>query len=857
MNEYKGNDLEEFAHPYELDYSSLKSSKNESLKMQHNIKDNNNLLGINSNNNNNNNFIGINNNNFYQNNPNTIKIQNNDNFMQNNNINNNINYNNNYRLNENNKRNIENIIVNNNNTNNVKIINNNDNKSKSKSKSKPKKSKNNKYTNNTQNNIHVFSTVNDYWEKRGIKNKEKMNKIKKEREKKLYGEIYPIPKINKNTQEIIERIKERTYDNIPIEDQVEDQINKDIPKKTKQRNNLFKNSFYITQKNSNKVNKSTSKIKDKNSYDNLMKIKINNKKRPKTPNPKKSVSSSKKKIKKNKKIDKLHAADIKNLEMIMKLRKEEEEEKMRRLEERIKIENNYIEEKIKEEDEENSPEKIKEEKNVNNDNMNNIDSKIENYLNKSMNLISFRSKSTKDNQNININEIMTSRKYLNDLYNKDKKIINHSFIQSSSSNKSVPKFSNQRKIEVFYKNKSKNNNNKISPKLNKSFTNTNTYNFSLNNFNKDIQNLSLYDPKTKSLRYKHYTEEGGVYNYNNASINNNNNISQNYNINYNNNKYDGMSAPDEVNKNVIYFNPPQRQIYNNINNKNYSNNNKNVNNMYIDEDIQEKNNEIDSLYKKEYNYRNNEINKLANELQENSILNQQLLNEAKKLNNNNNDYEKIILQNESINNIFNELDNESLLKYREENNQKLYELNQKKITKKSNLPLFLQEQYEESKDVLSQIDKDVYRKINSQKYKNILMGQQQKIENSLDYYNKELKINEKKKEMLLNKMFGDNYAKSRKKINYDKDSEINFIDNDNTYNNNYGVDKYLVKNKEINIMRNNNRNNENNKYKFVYSPYKMVNGIKKEVKKDDIFNDDDNVEDILGSFDFKRRHHFS
>ena len=855
MNEYKGNDLEEFAHPYELDYSSLKSSKNESLKIQHNIKDNNNLLDINSNNNNNNNFIGINNNNFYQNNPNTIKIQNNDNFMENNNINNNINYNNNYRLNENNKRNIENIIVNNNNTNNVKI---NDNKIKNKNKNKPKKNKNNKHTNNTQNNIHVFSTVNDYWEKRGIKNKEKMNKIKKEREKKLYGEIYPIPKINKNTQEIIERIKERTYDNIPIEDQVEDQINKDIPKKTKQRNNLFKNSFYITQNNSNKVNKSTSKIKVKNSYDNLMKIKINNKKRPKTPNPKKSVSSSKKKIKKNKKIDKLHAADIKNLEMIMKLRKEEEEEeKMRRLEERIKIENNYIEEKIKEEDEENSPEKIKEEKNVNNDNMNNIDSKIENYLNKSMNLISFRSKSTKDNQNININEIMTSRKYLNDLYNKDKKIINHSFIQSSSSNKSVPKFSNQRNIEVFYKNKSKNNNNKISPKLNKSFTNTNTYNFSLNNFNKDIQNLSLYDPKTKSLRYKHYTEEGGVYNYNNASINNNNNISQNYNINYNNNKYDGMSAPDEVNKNVVYFNPPQRQIYNNINNKNYSNNNKNVNNMYIDEDIQEKNNEIDSLYKKEYNYRNNEINKLANELQENSILNQQLLNEAKKLNNNNNDYEKIILQNESINNIFNELDNESLLKYREENNQKLYELNQKKITKKSNLPLFLQEKYEESKDVLSQIDKDVYRKINSQKYKNILMGQQQKIENSLDYYNKELKINEKKKEMLLNKMFGDNYAKNRKKINYDKDSEINFIENDNTYNNNYGVDKYLVKNKDINIMRNNNRNNENNKYKFVYSPYKMVNGIKKEVKKDDIFNDDDNVEDILGSFDFKRRHHFS
>ena len=40
MKEYKTNELEEFERPYELDYSSLKSSKNESLKIQ-NIKENN------------------------------------------------------------------------------------------------------------------------------------------------------------------------------------------------------------------------------------------------------------------------------------------------------------------------------------------------------------------------------------------------------------------------------------------------------------------------------------------------------------------------------------------------------------------------------------------------------------------------------------------------------------------------------------------------------------------------------------------------------------------------------------------------------------------------------------------------
>ena len=43
MNEYKANELEDIEHPYEIEYSSLKSSKNESLKIQ-TINDNNNLV---------------------------------------------------------------------------------------------------------------------------------------------------------------------------------------------------------------------------------------------------------------------------------------------------------------------------------------------------------------------------------------------------------------------------------------------------------------------------------------------------------------------------------------------------------------------------------------------------------------------------------------------------------------------------------------------------------------------------------------------------------------------------------------------------------------------------------------------
>ena len=812
MKEYKTNELEEFEHPYELDYSSLKSSKNESLKIQ-NIKENNkNLLGINNKNNNN---ININHNN---------KISN---FQKSNNadmMNNNINYNqipNNYRLNEANKKNIENLIGTN--SNNIK--------NKNKSNSKPKNSKVNKNIRKNSNNIHVYSTVNDYWNDREKKNKVKMEKIRKERYQKKYGEIYPIPKINKNSQEIIEKIKERAYD-ITAEDQIEDKINNKIPIKTKLRKNFFQNNFINKSfGNSAKTYRSSSKLKIKNGYNNSMKIKINNK-RAKTPNQRKI---NKKKIKKNS-IKKISMADFKNYEAIIKLRNDEENRKRKELEEKIKEENEYIEEQIKKEQEKNSLEKIrKEEKKENSEN---FGQKIENYLNKSMNLFSLRNKNINEFSNINqnINELITSRRYLNDIYNRDKKIINHSFIQSNSIS-TIPKCSNQRNIKIFYKTKPKikKPQTKTIPKMNKQINALNS--FTQNDSNKDLKNIGLYNPQTKSLRYRHYTELP-TYSYNRENIND-----KNSQLNYIRNM---DNSPDKINKNVIYFNPPKQRkndlgIINNVN-KIYE-----FNREKIEDD-----NEINLLKEKEYNYKSEEINKIQNELEENSKLNQSILNEAKKLKKiYNNEYRKIILKNESINKMYNEIDNESLLKFREENNQKLHELKQRNNKNKFNFTIYSENNLEESKNINNQIDKETNKIINIQKLKNIINGEQQKMENNLDYFNNELKINAKKKELLLNKMFGDDYTK-KLKINNHNLNEINII-NGTAINGNYGVDKYLVKNFAFDLNKNNNKS-EFNKYKLVYSPFKMINGIKQEVKKDDLLEEED---DIVGNFEFQRKEHFS
>ena len=101
-------------------------------------------------------------------------------------------------------------------------------------------------------------------------------------------------------------------------------------------------------------------------------------------------------------------------------------------------------------------------------------------------------------------------------------------------------------------------------------------------------------------------------------------------------------------------------------------------------------------------------------------------------------------------------------------------------------------------------------------------------------------------------MFGDDYSK-KLKINNQILNEINII-NGKEINGNYGVDKYLVKNNVFDLNKNNNKS-EFNKYKIVYSPFKMINGIKKEIKKDDLLEEDDI--DIVGNFEFQRKEYFS
>ena len=110
-------------------------------------------------------------------------------------------------------------------------------------------------------------------------------------------------------------------------------------------------------------------------------------------------------------------------------------------------------------------------------------------------------------------------------------------------------------------------------------------------------------------------------------------------------------------------------------------------------------------------------------------------------------------------------------------------------------------------------------------------------------------------------MFGDKYTKERKRNYEEKDNEDNkdnnILLNIEVSNNNFGVEKYLIKNQNINKNVNYDKQYkyESNKYKFIYSPYKMDNGIKKEIKKNDLFNDED--DDVIGNFNFQRKHHFS
>ena len=749
MKKYETNELEAFEHPYELEYSSMKSSKNDSLKAQANK-----LKEIN------NNFLGINNINKYKNvlknSQNLNSINSFKSLPNDNNIN--------FRLNEKTKKSLEKYIE----SKQAKKQN-----KKLKDKVKKQNININKIAHRkNHNNINIYSKINNYWESRDKKNKLKMQQIKQEREQKIYGELSQKPKISKNSKIIIERLKERSYE-LTEEDGYEDEINMNIPIRTREKNYFFKTVYYsnknkIKNRNRTKINKSVSKINSYYEKNKLNKIQ-KSKKRAKTPKIKRQKTNNKKSSKQKLNFS---VADIKNLELIKQLRNKEQDEKMKEINEKIKVEENENSLDKKENNENNS-------EFLNNNSYN---------MNKSMNVISMR------NCNMNLmNDIMTSRRFLNDLYNKDKKIINHSFVLNSSS---IPKTSTLNKIDKKIKNKSSSYNKNYKTINQKKNLSTRSENINKRNINKNFTGYGLYDPQSKSLKYRHFTEIPCSYN----------------NINFNNEniKENQKKSNENLNKMIQSENNRVLEHNNNHINKEIKNN------LYFkfDRDLNEKNEEINQIYKNELKYKTNEIKKIEIELNERNKINKQLIKES---HTDDKDFQNIILKNQSINNQLNKMNNKYLLKFREENLKRLSEIRKKENKYDSNIYLKLKNEEEKNVDDLFN------RKINAKKFKSIINNEQQNIENNLELYNNELKINQEKKKALLNKMFNNKYSKSLV-LEDDKDD---YDDNN--------VDKYLVKNDVI------IKENFANKY---FSK-----------RTNDDLNEAEN-KDLVSNFDFQRRHHF-
>ena len=749
MKKYETNELEAFEHPYELEYSSMKSSKNDSLKAQANK-----LKEIN------NNFLGINNINKYKNvlknSQNLNSINSFKSLPNDNNIN--------FRLNEKAKKSLEKYIE----SKQAKKQN-----KKLKDKVKKQNININKIAHRkNHNNINIYSKINNYWESRDKKNKLKMQQIKQEREQKIYGELSQKPKISKNSKIIIERLKERSYE-LTEEDGYEDEINMNIPIRTREKNYFFKTVYYsnknkLNNRNRTKINKSVSKINSYYEKNKLNKIQ-KSKKRAKTPKITRQKTNNKKSSKQKLNFS---VADIKNLELIKQLRNKEQDEKMKEINEKIKVEEN-----------ENSLDK--KEKNENNSEFLNNNSY---NMNKSMNVISMR------NCNMNLmNDIMKSRRFLNDLYNKDKKIINHSFVLNSFS---IPKTSTLNKIDKKIKNKSSSYNKNYKTINQKKNLSTRSENINKRNINKNFTGYGLYDPQSKSLKYRHFTEIPCSYN----------------NINFNNENIKENQKKSNENLNKMIHSENNRVLEHNNNHIN-----KEIkNNLYFkfDRDLNEKNEEINQIYKNQLKYKTNEIKKIEIELNERNKINKQLIKES---HTDDKDFQNIILKNQSINNQLNKMNNEYLLKFREENLKRLSEIRKKENKYDSNIYLKLKNEEEKNVDDLFN------RKINAKKFKSIINNEQQNIENNLELYNNELKINQEKKKALLNKMFNNKYSKSLV-LEDDKDD----FDDSN-------VDKYLVKNDVI------IKENFANKY---FSK-----------RTNDDLNEAEN-KDLVSNFEFQRRHHF-
>lgn len=117
-----------------------------------------------------------------------------------------------------------------------------------------------------------------------------------------------------------------------------------------------------------------------------------------------------------------------------------------------------------------------------------------------------------------------------------------------------------------------------------------------------------------------------------------------------------------------------------------------------------------------------------------------------------------------------------------------------------------------NEDSNNHLDINSYMPYNNQTVKKILNNEQQKIENSLNYYNKQLEINKKKKEKLLNDIYGRNNYITNK--SFFKSESNNNIDNSNIIE----VDKYI--NEKIEIKEDKKSINDSYKFQNNYILYK-------------------------------------
>ena len=271
-----------------------------------------------------------------------------------------------------------------------------------------------------------------------------------------------------------------------------------------------------------------------------------------------------------------------------------------------------------------------------------------------------------------IKRIVNQRKCLHKIYAKDKRIINHTFKNISTSKNENKSYKQDKYIDSLTIHKNKNQYNKINVTKNNNKTMKNR------KTNKVIK-IGLYDPASRSLKYKHYSD-----NFNNS-------IRSTFTINNSSSSKYNQTIKSDTNRNLSH------------------------------------------------------LDKFVNTISFNEI-----------------------------NNNF----NESLIKHRKENQQNLIRL-KKLIFNNNGINYYTSRKREESKsDIINENDKELYKFNINEKIKNIINNERKKLEESIDAYNKKLKSNFNKKDILFK--------------NYNQNKYITGVDANKTKENDEKIDNMNI-----------------------------------------------------------------